>query len=199
MNRCKALSPCLVLAVFFLAATASPGFCRADHPAKIQLESSIDRILEVLRDPDLKARPGERREKLRKIAADRFDYGRMTRLSLGRYWNKGSQAEKEEVTRLFSKLLEDTYMGKIETYTNEKVVYVGERTAKRKAQIDTKIITQTVEIPINYRLYQKTKDNWMVYDIVIEGVSLISNYRSQFGQILDGGTFQELIEKLQKK
>lgn len=199
MTRFNASLFSVFLFVVLPAILVSPAVCRADHPGQVQLSATIDQILGVLKDPDLKAQPQERRESLRRIAADRFDYEKMTQLSLGRHWNEGSEAEKAEVTRLFSQLLEESYMGKIEAYTNEKVVYVGNRTAKRKAQINTKIITQTVEIPIDYRMYQKTENSWMVYDIVIEGVSLVANYRSQFGQILDGGSFQELIAKLQKK
>lgn len=188
---------CLVLGM----AGAFPGTGLAEHPAKVQLEGSIHQILSVLRDPALKPpdQQAVRREKLRQVAAGRFDYAKMTQLSLGRYWKDRTPEEQDEFIRLFSKLLEDTYMGKIETYTDEKVVFLGERTAKKKAQIDTKIVTDTVEIPINYRMYQKTDTNWMVYDLVIEGVSLIGNYRSQFGQILDSHSYQELVQKLKEK
>ena len=136
---------------------------------------------------------------LRQIAAERFDYRKMTQLCLGRYWNDRTDKEKKEFTRLFSALLEDTYMAKIESYTDEKVVFLTERKAKKKAQINTKIVTDSVEIPINYRMYQKSEGNWMVYDLVIEGVSLVGNYRSQFGQILDNRSYEELVAKLKEK
>jgi phospholipid transport system substrate-binding protein len=87
----------------------------------------------------------------------------------------------------------------MEGYTNEKVVFLNERIRKKKAQIDTKIITQTIEIPINYRMFTRANDQWRVYDLVIEGVSLIGNYRSQFRQMLEKGSFEELMDKLKKK
>ena len=100
---------------------------------------------------------------------------------------------------MFGKLLEDTYVSKIDDYTDEEVVYVKEFVRGKKAQVYTKIITDTVEIPIDYRMY-KTKDGkWMVYDLVIEGVSLVGNYRSQFDQILRKEPYEKLVEDLEKK
>ncbi len=201
MRYAKKKCVLLSAALFFAAAGLFPGISHGETGAKAQLQASIDNILNVLKDPSLKAkdRQEQRREKLRKIAAERFDYRKMTQLSLGRYWKERTEGEKDEFTTLFSALLEDTYMSKIETYTDEKVVFLDERAAKNKAQINTKIITDSVEIPINYRMYQESKGNWMVYDMVIEGVSLIGNYRSQFGQILDNRSYADLVSKLKEK
>ncbi|MCG8637981.1 MAG: ABC transporter substrate-binding protein [Desulfobacterales bacterium] len=181
---------------------ASPGAGFADTgSAKAQLELSIEQILTVLRDPAFKAegRQTAKREKIRQIARQRFDYRKMSQLSLGKHWKKRSDTEKDEFTDLFGTLLEDTYMAKIENYTDEDVVFLKERVQKKKAQVNTKIITDSVEIPINYRLYRKSEDTWMIYDMVIEGVSMIGNYRSQFGQMLERGSFQSLVEKLREK
>ncbi len=90
-------------------------------------------------------------------------------------------------------------MGKIESYTNEQVIYVKERIRDNKTQIDTKIITASIEIPIDYRMYRTDDGQWMVYDLVVEGVSLVANYRSQFTQMMDSGTFDSLILELEKK
>lgn len=189
---------CLVLAT--LLVMGDNGICHAGL-AKDQLQTAIEQILSVLREPALKGEDQKsvRREKLRQIAASRFDYRMMSEKSLGKHWNDRTDKEKDEFTRLFSKLLEDTYMAKIEAYTDEKVVFLNERIVKDKAQVNTKIITDTVEIPINYRMYKKSDTEWVVYDLVIEGVSLNSNYRSQFGQILDSHSFEELVAQLKAK
>lgn len=189
--------PKFVILFFFLFV---PNICFASLPTE-QLQTSIDQILTILRDPELKpeSREADRREKLRQVAKLRFDYQKMSQLSLGKHWKGITDEQKKEFTQLFSKLLEDTYMAKIETYTDEKVVFLKERIKKKKAQVNTKVITKTVEIPINYRMYRKSESNWMVYDMVIEGVSMIGNYRSQFGQLLEQKSFEDLISKLKAK
>lgn len=199
MTKTQAMVGILV----FILVTGICGIAAATEgiSARKQLEQSIEQILEVLRNPELRPleRQGDRREKLRGIARQRFDYRRMSQLSLGRYWRERSDMEKDEFSALFGALLEDTYMSRIEAYTDEKVVFLNERVKKKKAQINTKIITRDVEIPINYRMYETSDDTWMVYDMVIEGVSMIGNYRSQFSQILERQSFAELVEKLKEK
>lgn len=100
---------------------------------------------------------------------------------------------------MFGQLLEDTYVSKIEAYTDEKVIYVKEFVKKKKAMVYTKIVTQTIEIPIDYRLYKTKSGDWRVYDLVIEGVSLVGNYRSQFDQMLQKGSYAKLVENLKNK
>jgi len=170
-------------------------------PVQDQLKVTIDHILEILRDPALKGEDTieKRRASLRKVIHERFSFAKMSQLSLARHWKKRSDEEKKEFIELFGQLLEDTYISKIETYTDEKVVYVKEFVKKKKAQVNTKIVTQTIEIPIDYRLYKTKNGSWMVYDLVIEGVSLVGNYRSQFDQILKKDTYEELLEVLKKK
>ncbi len=166
-----------------------------------QLKASIDQILDVLRDPALKgeAAAEQRREKLRSIIYERFSFAKMSQLSLAKHWKQRSDDEKKEFIELFGKLLEDTYVSKIEAYTDEKVEYLKEFVKKKKAQVYTKIITDSVEIPIDYRMYKTKSGEWMVYDMVIEGVSLVGNYRSQFDQILQKGDYASLLAELKKK
>ncbi len=170
-----------------------------------QLKGSIDKLLEVLKDPELKAEDQKeaRREKLRIIAKERFDFRMMSQRSLARHWKGLTDEQKDEFTELFGSLLEDSYMSKIEAYTDEEVVYLKELVKKKKtreyAQINTKIITDEVEIPINYRMYRQDEKPWMVYDMIIEGVSMVNNYRSQFGQILEKKSFDSLVEQLKDK
>ncbi len=166
-----------------------------------QVKNTIDEILEILRDPSLKGDESvdKRRELLRETINKKFSFAKMSQLSLGKHWKKRSDEEKKEFTKLFGQLLEDTYISKIEGYTDEKIVYTKELVKKKKAQVNTKIVTDSVEIPLDYRLYKLKDDSWMVYDMVIEGVSLVGNYRTQFDQILKKNSFAKLIEELKNK
>lgn len=197
--RC-ALKMGLVLVLVLLMGLTSSVSAAASLPRE-QLKQTIDQILEVLRDSNLQTEDKkiQRREMLREIARVRFDYRKMSQLSLAKHWKTITDQEKNAFVDLFGTLLEDTYMAKIETYTNEKVVFLKDRVKKKKAQVNTKIITKSVEIPIDYRMYRKKENLWMVYDMVIEGVSMIGNYRSQFGQMLERGSFESLMAKLKEK
>jgi phospholipid transport system substrate-binding protein len=123
----------------------------------------------------------------------------MSQLSLAKHWKARSDEEKKTFIDLFGQLLEQTYISKIESYSNEKVIFLKEYVTDKKAQVDTKVITETIEIPIDYRLYQTNNGSWMVYDVIIEGVSLVGNYRSQFDQMLQKNSFEKLIEDLKNK
>ncbi|WP_022663880.1 MlaC/ttg2D family ABC transporter substrate-binding protein [Desulfospira joergensenii] len=186
--------------ILIFAALLFPWAVQAS-PARDQLKLSIDAILDILRNDPLKEEGNfqKRRDLLRRAIHARFDFEKISQLSLARHWKGLSDQEKQRFVQLFSQLLETTYITKIESYTNEKVVYGKDRVKKKKAQVNTKIVTDTVEIPINYRMYTRDDSQWMIYDMVIEGVSLVANYRSQFGQILEKGSFENLVELLEKK
>lgn len=166
-----------------------------------QLQTSIDAILAILKDDSLKgeANTALRREALRKKIYERFDFEKMSQYSLGRHWRDKTPEERQAFVTLFSQLLENTYVGKIEDYTDEQVMYVKELVRNDKAQIDTIIVTDNVEIPIDYRVYRTGAGQWMVYDIVVEGVSLVANYRSQFTRMLESDSFESLLQTLEKK
>ena len=166
-------------------------------PVQDQLKVTIDNVLEILRDKSLKEE--EKKESLRRVIHERFSYTKMSQLSLDRHWKKRSDEEKKVFIEMFGQLLEETYISKIDDYTDENVVYVKEFIRGKKAQVNTKIITDTVEIPIDYRMYITKDGKWMVYDLVIEGVSLVGNYRSQFDQILRKEPYEKLVEDLKKK
>lgn len=196
MKQCK-----IVLLVLFTAYVFFPISSACASPVQDQLKQSIDHILEILRDPSLKGedQSKNRRAALRSVIHERFSFEKMSQLSLARHWKDRSDPEKQSFIILFGQLLEDTYVSKIEGYTNEKVVFDKEFVKNNKAQINTKIITETIEIPIDYRLYQSKDGTWLVYDMVIEGVSLVGNYRSQFDQILQKESYEKLVEDLKKK
>jgi phospholipid transport system substrate-binding protein len=191
----------IALIIFITAFVFLPLSNVSASPAKDQLKVTIDKMLGILRDTSLKGDDNKekRRLLLHEVIHERFSFAKMSQLSLARHWKKRSAEEKELFIDVFGRLLEDTYVTKIETYTDEKIIYVKELVKKKKAQINTKVVTDSVKIPIDYRMYQATKDSWMVYDIVIEGVSLVGNYRSQFDQVLQKESYEKLVEDIRKK
>ena len=166
-----------------------------------QLRAQIDRVIKTLEDPELKkeGRAKDRRAAVRKIANDIFDFSETARRSLGRHWQGRTPAERDEFVQLFSDLLERSYISKIETYGGEKIHYNGDTIEGDQAKVQTKLVTKGgSEIPIEYRMH-KAGDRWLVYDVVIEGVSLVANYRTQFNKIIQTSSFKELMNKMKNK
>jgi phospholipid transport system substrate-binding protein len=164
------------------------------------MKSTIDEVLKIVQDKELKqpGRADERRKRLEQVVGDRFDYQEMSRRALGAPWNTLSDKEKQEFVGLFQTLLTSSYADKVETYSGEGVQYLNERTEKDFAEVRTKVLTGKTEIPLDYRLLNKGTD-WRVYDVVVDGVSLVSNYRGQFSKILRSSTFADLLDQLHKK
>jgi phospholipid transport system substrate-binding protein len=166
-----------------------------------QLKMQIDRVLKTLDDPDLKkeGKARDRRVAVRKIANDIFDFGETARRSLGRHWQPRTPAERDEFVQLFSDLLERSYISRVELYGGEKIQYLGDATEGDQAKVQTKLLTKSgSEIPIEYRMHRKG-DRWLVYDVIIEGVSLVANYRTQFNKIIQTSSYQELVRKMKTK
>lgn len=166
-----------------------------------QLKGAVERVLKTLDDPTLKgeARLGERRGAVRKIANEIFDFGEIAKRSMARHWQPLSEAQKNEFVGLFADLLERSYISKIETYGGEKIQYTAERADGEFATVSTRIITKNgTEVPVDYRMIKRA-DRWLVYDVSIEGVSLVSNYRTQFNKIIQTTSYNELISKLRNK
>ncbi|MCF6247292.1 MAG: ABC transporter substrate-binding protein [Desulfobacula sp.] len=170
-------------------------------PAQTQLKNSIDKILTILKDPSLKGedQTEQRRLSLRAVIDERFSFKKMSQFSLARHWKTITPDQQKQFVKLFGRLLEEIYVSKIESYTDEIIEYTGESVSKRKAKIYSEIITDEIKIPIEYRMFKAGEDTWMVYDMLIEGVSLIKNYRTQFDKILQKNSFETLIEDLRKK
>jgi phospholipid transport system substrate-binding protein len=167
-----------------------------------QLRNATDRVLKVLQDPELKqpAKGETRRQQIRAIANEIFDWHETGKRALARHWQGRSPKEQEEFSTLFADLIERSYIGKIEQYSGERIVYAGETVdGDAQATVKTKLITKSnTEIPIDYRM-QKEGDRWRAYDVVIEGVSLVSNYRTQFNKIIQQSGYAELVNKMQAK
>jgi len=188
----------LLLALVLSAVTASPAAAGAPND---QLKAQIDRVLKTLDDPELKkeGRARERRAAVRKIANDIFDFGETARRSLGRHWAPRTAAERDEFVQLFADLLERSYISRVELYGGEKIQYLGDTIDGDQARAQTKLLTKGgSDIPIEYRMHRKG-DRWLVYDVIIEGVSLIANYRTQFNKIITTSSYQELIRKMKLK
>ncbi len=164
------------------------------------MKGTIDEVLRILGDKELKkpAKAEERRRMLEKVVGERFDYAEMSRRALGAPWANLSDKEKEEFVALFQTLLVNSYADKVETYSGEGVQYINERSENEYAEVRTKVLTGKTEIPLDYRLLNKSSA-WRVYDVVVDGVSLVNNYRGQFTKILRNGTFADLLEQLRKK
>jgi len=165
------------------------------------VEATVNRVLDVLRDSKLKSPAAKeaKKEKLRVIYKDMFDEIEFSKRTLTRNWNKFSPAERVEFVKLFEQVLEKSYIDKILDYSNEKVNFYKESMlSDNQAEIQTKIITSSKEIPIYYRMILKD-GKWKVYDVVVENVSLVQNYRTQFNDILTKNTPEQLLEILRKK
>jgi phospholipid transport system substrate-binding protein len=166
-----------------------------------EVKKTTNEVLDVLRNKELKA-PGKeelRRQKILEIVSEIFDFREMAKRSLGIYWRKRTPQEKDEFVPLYKDLLNNTYMRKVERYTSEKILYTDESIQGDYAVVKTRIIRNTgTEIPLEYRLMKKD-GKWVVYDVVIEGVSLVNNYRSQFSQIIRSDSYEELVKRLKKK
>ena len=160
------------------------------------VRTSVDAMLEILKNEQLDNEG--KRAQMSTVINERFDFRAMSQRTLATNWKKTSDEEKKQFVALFSQLIESSYVGKIEAYTDEKVEYPGEKVKGRKAVVETLIITSSADVPVNYKLYQKG-DQWLVYDVVIEGVSLISNYRSSYQEIMKKEGFDGLLAKMQAK
>ena len=176
-------------------ASAEPGGAATEA-----VRTTINEVIRILKDAELK-KPGraeERRRLLEQVIGDRFNYDEMARRALGAQWNKLSDKERQEFVDLFKRLLSSSYADKIEGYSGEQVHYLNERLEADYAEVRTKVASDKTEIPLDYRLLNKS-GNWRVYDVVVDGVSLVNNYRSQFTKIIRESSYADLLEKLREK
>ena len=181
---------------FFLFSFAGEVF--AESKVTLYVKQTINEVLEIVSDPKFKTNPSLRREKLRTIISDRFNYKQMVMRSLAKNYKGRTDKEREEFTGLFKRLLENSYASKIENYQDEKINYVSEQVKGKYALVKTQIVRNDGTIDVDYKLI-KEEGKWMVYDFVIEEVSLIRNYRSQFSKIIKTESYDALVSKLSKK
>ena len=184
-----------LLIIFILSVPAYAG------APTVAVDNTVKRVLDVLRDPKLKSPTAKeiKKEKLRVIYKDMFDEMEFSRRTLTRNWKKFTPDQRTEFVSLFEQVLERAYLDKILDYSNEKIVFYKEDIlTDNQVEVQSKIVTASKEIPIFYRMILKG-GKWKVYDVVVENVSLVQNYRTQFNEILADGTPEQLLQTLRKK
>lgn len=191
--------PAVMCLLLLLVLVAMPVPSDAGAPTTA-MKATIDEVLRIVRDKELKhpAKADARRHMLETVVAARFDYAEMSRRALGAPWNQLTDQQKQEFVDLFRTLLTNSYADKIETYSGEGVEYLNERTEKEYAEVRTKVLSGKTEIPLDYRLINKGEE-WRVYDVVVDNVSLVNNYRGQFTKILRASSYTDLVDQLRKK
>jgi phospholipid transport system substrate-binding protein len=173
----------------------------AAGPPTDQLRGAVDGVLKTLSDPEMKkeAKTAERRRLIRVAAGEIFDFPEISRRSLAVHWQARTPAERQQFVALFGDLLEHSYISKIEAYSGEKILYVGETIDGNQAVVRTRIVgRQGTEIPVDYRMLVEG-GRWRAYDVSIEGVSLVANYRSQFNSIIQRSGYPDLVGKLKAR
>jgi phospholipid transport system substrate-binding protein len=166
-----------------------------------QVRGTVDRVLAILQDPKLKSKDkvNERRELLRRVIEARFDFAEMAKRSLGAEWRRLNASQQQEFVGLFTDLLRDAYVADIESYKGEKVLYTRETQEDQFATVHTMLRSpEGTEYSLEYRLRLIGKD-WKAYDVVIENVSIVNNYRSQFARLINKSSYEGLIRALKEK
>jgi phospholipid transport system substrate-binding protein len=198
MNGKKLLGGVALLLLIWSAPAAG-----ASMTPLAQVKESVQAILAIMQDPALgtPANKEVRRERILALVNARFDFAEMAKMTLGRNWKPRTKPEKDEFQNLFSDLLKHNYIGRIEAYSDEKIEYAKElfsQNSQDKARVYTNILKNGHEIPINYSMLKKG-DEWFVYDVVIEGVSLVRNYRTEFERIINKEDFPGLLKRMREK
>jgi phospholipid transport system substrate-binding protein len=182
----------LFAGIVFMAATATVA---ATGPLD-QARATVDAVMAILQESDLDKQV--RRERLSNTIRVRFDFTEMSQRILALHWKNTGAQQRERFITLFTELLERNYIGRIEAYSGEKIDFVKERVQGNRAAVDTLVATESADIPISYRMVQRG-DQWKVYDVVIENVSFVNNYRSSYGEILDKEGFDGLLSRMAEK
>jgi len=189
----------VLLSVVWLS---SMGLAIAGEPMDLIRQTS-DQTIKILDDPQLQGpeKQAERMERLRKMADEAFDWQEMARRALATHWRERTPQQQREFTGLFKDLVERTYLNRLDSAAGERqdIVYGDEQTQGSQSVVKTKVITKRkTQVPIDYRLH-KADGRWKIYDVLIEGVSLVNNYRSQFNDILSRSSYDELIQKMKSR
>ncbi len=187
-------------ALLLILILATAGTAAAVSSPTQELRNGVEKILDLLKDKNLA--PEVRNQKIEDIVRKRFDFNVMSQWILGIYWRKASPQERDKFKDLFKQLLEATYKGRIgeyaEQYSNEHVEYAGERIVEDRALVDTFVVTKDKKIPISYKMI-KQGDEWKIYDVVIEEVSLVLNYRNTYQEIVRKEGLQALFKRMEEK
>ena len=172
--------------------------CFAGSEITNKLKNTINKVISTLKDEALKNDLPARRAILRNTINDQFNYRQMVMRSLAKNWDARSDQERQEFIALFKSLLENSYANKLEAYKDEEINYLDEMIKGKYALVKTEVVRKSSTIGVDYKLIQEN-GNWQVYDFVIEGVSMIRNYRSQFTKIIRRDSYEVLVQKLTDK
>lgn len=184
----------ITLPLLLFALAAAPSRQLTDGTPTEQVKATVNQVLTIIRE-----HPRLEDEQLQRVIAERFDFTEMAQRSLGSRWRKLTRAEQQEFVDVFTKLLKNNYLDQIKAYQDQEVLFTGERRDGDFAVVETRIVPQQGEpIKVDYRL-QVSGGEWKVYDVVIENVSLINNYRSQFNRVLARNSFSDLIRRMREK
>jgi len=190
----------IVNLVLLYLVVGSPALSSAGGPTE-QVRATVDKVLVMVKNPNLKS-PAQKKNlqaRLAEVIYPRFDFTEMAKRTLGPHWGRRTAEEQREFVSIFAALLGRSYSDKIESYRSQNVLYTREIEDKNYAEVDTTIVSDTQEkVSINYKLHNVDKD-WKVYDLVIEDISMINNYRSQFNRVIARSSFDELLRVLKEK
>jgi phospholipid transport system substrate-binding protein len=193
---------CVIAFVLSIACLATPAWAEVhvEGAPTEAVRTTVSQALRVLRDEELKKpeRTDERVIRLKEIADSRFDYGEMAKRSLGGQWDKLGARDRQEFVDLFTELLTTTYAERINAYSDEEVTFLSEQLEGDHAEVKTVMVGKKTETLLDYRLMKKN-DDWKAYDVVVDGISLVSNYRGQFTAILRSSSYEHLVEILRDK
>jgi phospholipid transport system substrate-binding protein len=190
----------LVKLVVLCAVAWIPAPSIAAGPAD-QVRATVDKVLVMVKNTNLKsqAQKKELQARLAEVIYPRFDFAEMAKRTLGPHWGRRTAEEQREFVSIFAGLLGKSYSDRIETYRGQNVLYTREVEDKNYAEVDTTMVSDTQEkVSINYKLHSVDKE-WRVYDLVIEDISMINNYRSQFNRVIARSSFEELVRMLKEK
>ena len=165
-----------------------------------RLRPEIERVVQTLEDPAFKAggKAAERRLAVREITGPMFDWAEMARRTLGRHWERRTEAERAEFSALFRELVERAFMARIERYRGEKIVFTGESVEGDQATVRMRVLAPGGDVAIDYRLAAQG-DRWLIYDVVIDDLSVTSSYRSQFDGFLTKSSYEDLVRKMRER
>ena len=200
MSMLRHTPPVVIVILLVAALGVAQSSISLAATATESVKGTIDRVLHILQDKEMKKaeRTDERRRLIEKTIGDRFGWEEMAKRTLSGQWAKMTDKQRQEFVDLFRTLLTNTYIGRIETYSGEQIQYINERIQDGFAEVRTKVSSGKTEFPMDYRLLNRSGD-WHVYDIVLDGVSLVANYRGQFSKILHSSGYEDLVEKLRTK
>ena len=198
MMRCKLFVVCCIVSLFTVMFVGR-GLAATTPDPTVQMRPFVKKVTETLSDPKLKTlSKKDQLQRLVTVAQERFDFHEMSKRVLGQQWRQLDEKQQDEFERLFTKLLQNAYIDKIDEYTGQKVEFLQQRIKDDRAEVQTLLVDKNKSVPVSYIMLLQG-EQWMAYDVVVEGVSLIRNYMEQFKEILRKDGYSGLVRQLEDK